>query len=125
MPTPSEIVQAFIAAWPEGDVDKLVSFFSEDAVYHNIPVEPVVGRADIRATLASFMDMVEQIRFETLHLVADGPLVMTERIDHFIGPDRTISLPVMGVFEVRDGSITAWRDYFDMGQFTSQMAGGS
>jgi limonene-1,2-epoxide hydrolase len=32
-------------------------------------------------------------------------------------------LPVMGVFEVNnDGKITAWRDYFDMNQFTSQMS---
>ena len=37
--------------------------------------------------------------------------------------DRTIALPVAGFFEVHDGKITAWRDYFDMGQFTSQMAG--
>ena len=33
-------------------------------------------------------------------------------------PDRTVSLPVMGVFELADGKITAWRDYFDMAQFT-------
>ena len=27
----------------------------------------------------------------------------------------------MGTFEVDDGKITAWRDYFDMNQFMSQM----
>ena len=27
----------------------------------------------------------------------------------------------MGTFEVADGKITAWRDYFDMNQFMSQM----
>jgi limonene-1,2-epoxide hydrolase len=36
--------------------------------------------------------------------------------------DKTIALPVMGAFEVDDdGKITAWRDYFDMQQWTSQM----
>ena len=36
-----------------------------------------------------------------LHIVADGPIVMTERIDHFAQGDRDIALPVMGTFEVR------------------------
>ncbi|HEX5265834.1 MAG TPA: limonene-1,2-epoxide hydrolase family protein [Acidimicrobiales bacterium] len=124
MATPAQIVSEFIAAWPDKDVARLASFFSEDAVYHNIPMEPVKGREAIQATFAGFMGMADQIRFDTLQLVAEGPVVMTERVDHFIGPERTISLPVMGVFEVNDGAITAWRDYFDMNQFTSQMSGG-
>lgn len=123
MPTPAEIVRDFIAAWPEGDADKLAEFFSDDAVYHNIPVEPIVGREDIRSALAGFLEMVDRIHFETLHLIGDGPVVMTERVDHFVQPGQTISLPVMGTFEVHDGKITAWRDYFDMGQFTAQVGG--
>ena len=125
MAEPAEIVKDFIAAFPGRDAKKLAAFFSEDAVYHNIPLEPIKGRDAIEATLAGFMGMADQIRFDTLHLLADGAVVMTERIDHFIGPERTISLPVMGVFEVHDGAITAWRDYFDMNQFTSQMSGGA
>jgi len=27
----------------------------------------------------------------------------------------------MGTFEVSDGKIRAWRDYFDLNQFTSRM----
>jgi limonene-1,2-epoxide hydrolase len=121
---PEEVVRRFIDTWPEGDAAKLATFFTEDAVYHNIPIDPVKGRGDIEAFLTGFIGMVDEIRFDVLHLLTEGNIVMTERVDHFIGPDRTISLPVMGVFEVRDGAITAWRDYFDMNQFTSQMAAG-
>jgi limonene-1,2-epoxide hydrolase len=32
-------------------------------------------------------------------------------------------LPVAGVFEVRDGKIAAWRDYFDLATFTKQLGG--
>lgn len=124
MATPAQIVSEFLDAWPDKDAARLASFFSEDAVYHNIPLEPIKGRDAIAATFAGFMGMADQIRFDTLQLVAEGPVVMTERLDHFIGPERTVSLPVMGVFEVHDGAITAWRDYFDMNQFTSQMSGG-
>ena len=36
---------------------------------------------------------------------------------------KTISLPVMGIVEVHGGKITAWRDYFDLSQFASQLPG--
>jgi limonene-1,2-epoxide hydrolase len=112
---------AFVAAWPEGDATKLAAFFSEDAIYHNVPMAPVKGREAIQATLGEFMGMGGQVGVDIVHIVADGPIVMTERVDHFIGTERTISLPVMGIVEVHDGQITAWRDYFDLNQFVSLM----
>jgi limonene-1,2-epoxide hydrolase len=128
MSTPAETVQefvaAFIAAWPDRDSTQLGSFFSEDAVYHNIPMEPVQGRGAIEAALAEFMGMGGQVGVDIIHMVAEGAIVMTERVDHFVGTERTISMPVMGVFEVRGGVITAWRDYFDLAQVTSQIPGG-
>lgn len=124
MTTPAEVVHQFLAAWPGGEAGTLAAYFSDDAIYHNIPMDPIKGRDSIEAAFQGFLGMVDTIRFDTLHLLADGPIVVTERVDHFIGTDRTISLPVMGIFEVRDGLITAWRDYFDLNQFTSQMPGG-
>jgi len=46
---------------------------------------------------------------------------MTERVDVFKLPAKSFELPVMGTFEVSEGKISAWRDYFDMNQFTSRM----
>lgn len=123
MRTPAEVVEkfmdAFIAAWPAQDAARLTPYFSEDAVYHNMPLPPVQGHEAIQATLAGFMSMAGEARVDLLHLLADDDIVMTERVDHFVRPDLTISLPVMGIFEVRDGLITAWRDYFDLSQFSS------
>ena len=123
--TVQEFIAAFVEVWPLGDAAKLGTFFSEDAVYHNMPMEPVQGRDSILATFADFMSMGGQVGVDITHMVADGAIVMTERVDHFIGTEKTISLPVMGIFEVRDGAITAWRDYFDLNQFTSQMPDGA
>ncbi|HVA42378.1 MAG TPA: limonene-1,2-epoxide hydrolase family protein [Acidimicrobiales bacterium] len=120
--SPAEVVARFISAWPEGNSANLASFFSDDAVYHNIPMEPIVGREAIEATFAAFMGMAERIEFETLHTAVDGSIVMTERIDRFISTAKTIVLPVMGTFEVVDGKIRAWRDYFDLAQFTTQIS---
>jgi limonene-1,2-epoxide hydrolase len=118
---PIEIVTSFCAAWAEVDVDKIVGFLSEDAVYHNIPLDPVTGRDAIRATIAGFTAGVDRVEFEIRNTAVNGNVVLNERVDRFFSPERTIELPVMGTFEVTDGLITAWRDYFDLNQFMSQL----
>jgi limonene-1,2-epoxide hydrolase len=122
--TPIDTVRRFCAAWSNVNPDELADFFTEDAVYHNIPIAPVTGRDTIKATIAGFTGGVEKIEFRVRNIVADGPVVLTERVDVFVLPQGAIELPVMGTFEVRDGKIAAWRDYFDMKQFMDQMAGG-
>jgi limonene-1,2-epoxide hydrolase len=119
--SPIDVVSRFCASWKTGDRDALMEFFTDDAVYHNIPVDPVEGRDAIRATIDGFTAGVESIEFRVDHIAADGNVVMTERVDIFSLPGKTISLPVMGTFEVADGKIAAWRDYFDLNQFMSQM----
>jgi len=51
----------------------------------------------------------------------EGNPLLAERVDVFKLPNKSFELPVMGIFEVSDGKISAWRDYFDMNQFTSRM----
>src|SRR6266436_3577710 len=126
MESPIEVVRRFCAAWSDnmGAVE-LAAFFTEDAVYHNIPQAPVTGREDIANTIASVLRPgppgIEGIDFRVINIAANGPVVMTERVDVFKLPDKSFELPVMGTFEVSGGKINAWRDYFDMNQFTSRM----
>ena len=121
MADPTEVVQEFCDSWAKGDLDVIVDFFTDDAVYHNIPIAPVTGREAIRDTIAGFTAGVDTVEFRVLNISASGSVVLTERIDAFITPKLTIELPVMGTFEVVDGKIAAWRDYFDLNQFMSQL----
>ena len=126
MESPIEVVRRFCAAWSDNlGTAELAAFFTEDAVYHNIPFAPVDGREAIADNIASFIRPgppgIERIDFRVVNIAADGPVVMTERVDVFTLPDKSFELPVMGTFEVNDGKIRAWRDYFDTGQFTSRM----
>jgi limonene-1,2-epoxide hydrolase len=86
---------------------------------------PITGREAIANTIATFIRPgppgIEGIEFRVLNIAANGPVVMTERVDVFKRADRSFELRVMGTFEVIGGKISAWRDYFDMQQFTSQM----
>jgi len=117
-----KVVRDFCQAVTRRSSTELVGFFTPDAVYHNVPVEPVRGREMIQATLAQFVDISTAAEFEILALAACGGTVLTERIDRFTINGKPIAIPVMGAFEVTpDGKISAWRDYFDMQQFMSQM----
>lgn len=116
-------VRAFLAAVDANDLDRIMGCFAEDAVYHNIPVQPVTGTAAIRAVLQSFLSLASRVQWVTHYLaVTQDGVVLTERTDRFLVRGRWIELPVMGAFEVADGRITAWSDYFDMKQFQGQMA---
>lgn len=126
MESPIEVVRRFCEAWSDdlGAAD-LAAFFTSDAVYHNIPLTPVIGKEAIAKTIGSFIRPgapgIEHIEFRVLNIAANGPIVMTERVDVFKLPHKSFELQVMGTFEVSDGKINAWRDYFDQNQFTSRM----
>ena len=111
------IIRDFCTAFERRDVDELVSFFAADGVYHNIPLAPAVGHDAIRSTLESYVPGSPEIRFEILNIASAGSVVFTERIDHMTIGGNAVSAPVAGVFELADGKIRAWRDYFDMQMF--------
>jgi limonene-1,2-epoxide hydrolase len=126
MESPIDVVRRFCAAWSDNvGATELAAFFTNDAVYHNIPLAPVTGREAIANTISGFIRPgapgIESIEFRVINIAVNGPVVMTERVDAFRLPGKSFELQVMGTFEVRDGKINAWRDYFDMNQFTSRM----
>ena len=126
MESPIDVVRRFCAAWSDNaGVAELAAFFTDDATYFNIPLEPVTGREAIADFIASFIRPgapgIERIEFRVVNIAANGPIVMTERVDVFTLPGKSFELPVMGTFEVTDGKIDAWRDYFDVNQFTTRM----
>lgn len=117
-----KIITQFCDAWPRMNIEELLGFFTDDAVYHNIPLEPARGKDAIRATINMFLPMAKSIRFKVLRSAGAGNLVFNERVDIFELPNgKTMSLPVAGVFEVTGAKISAWRDYFDLATYTRQM----
>jgi len=120
--TPESVVRAFCRAVERRDVAALIDFFTEDAVYHNIPLAPLTGREAIASTLTQFIAPASLVEFELLGIATAGSTVFTERVDRFVIGEKRVELPVMGAFEITpEGKISAWRDYFDMQQFTSQL----
>jgi limonene-1,2-epoxide hydrolase len=115
------LIRRFIDACVRADPDEFASYFAEDAIWWNSPWQPVQGRASIRETLRRGAEQMVALPWEIRHIVADGDVVMTERVDHFQVGSNRISVPSMGIFELRNGKIVAWRDYWDLQQFEAQL----
>jgi limonene-1,2-epoxide hydrolase len=121
--SPDDVVTEFCKKWASPDPEELAGYFTEDAVYHNIPMEAVQGREAIKVFIAGFTAAFDGIDFQIHRQVSDGNVVMNERTDTMRRKDGgEIPLPVMGVFEVADGKIAKWRDYFDLATVTNAFA---
>ena len=119
--TNSEVVLAFIDAWNRMDWEAVGAAFTDDVVYHNIPMEKIEGREAAMAFITGMQP--ESVDWEVLRIAENGDAVLTERVDRFVMPGgKELSIPVMGTFDLVDGKIAQWRDYFDLATFTSQMA---
>ncbi|MCV7246833.1 nuclear transport factor 2 family protein [Mycobacterium koreense] len=106
-------VDSMLTALQNQDFDLIAEILDENVVYQNVGLPTIRGR---RAAVSLLRRMQGRAAFEvkTHRAAADGATVLNERTDVLIiGPLR-LQFWVCGVFEVHDGRITLWRDYFDM-----------
>lgn len=117
-----QIIKNFITAWSNLDAEELVGYFAEDGIYHNMPAQPVQGRDNLKQFIAGFIANWTKTTWDTLNIMGAGNVVIAERLDRTEVGDIKVDLPCCGVFELEDGKITVWRDYFDMATFTKLFA---
>lgn len=107
------IVEGFFDALQNYDWATVHTLIDDNLVYNNVGFPTIYGRTQVM----KFLHALEgRTYFEaTLHrIAANGPVVLTERTDMLtIGPLR-MKFWVCGVFDIHDGRITLWRDYFDV-----------
>lgn len=120
MATPLEIVTAFIDAWGTTREELRASireYFTPTTIWENVGLTITTGVDEALATLDALEAAygVAAVAVETLNAAAAGDVVLNERIDRLIAADgrELAALRIMGVFEVADGKIAGWRDYFD------------
>lgn len=114
-------IRRFIDACVRAEPEEFASYFTQDATWWNAPWQPVRGREAIRETLCRGASSMKALPWEIRTLVADGDTVVAERVDHFLIGERRLSVPCIGIFELREGKIAAWRDYWDLQQFERQL----
>jgi limonene-1,2-epoxide hydrolase len=121
--TPEQVVRDFAKIVDSCDIDAIVNACTEDVVYANVPVPPMVGREAMRKFFSKNMTRCDrfEMQIRALAVSADGRQVLTERIDKMVFGGKEVAAPLMGIFELRDGKISAWRDYFDVSTFARDM----
>ena len=98
------------------DMNKLVSYLTEDVFYHNMPWQPVHGHSGVREILTPFVEgkNVSLAKMDIKNTSSSGEVVMNERIETWVSGQVKVELPVVGVFTFNDkGKIFRWCDYFD------------
>ncbi|MBI3216636.1 MAG: nuclear transport factor 2 family protein [Mycobacterium sp.] len=107
-------VENFLFALRDKDLDAAANLLDDNLVYENVGLPTIRGK---RRTMKLFAGMQRpSMGFDVkFHRIAvSGDTVLTERTDALIfGPVR-LNFWVCGVFEVHEGRITLWRDYFDL-----------
>jgi limonene-1,2-epoxide hydrolase len=107
------VVERFLKALQSQDFDTADALLADDLVYENVGFPTLRGG---RRVAKLFRGMEGRMGFEVeFHRnVEEGGTVLNERTDVIVlGPVR-VQFWVCGVFEVHDGRITLWRDYFDL-----------
>lgn len=111
--SPAETVKHFLSIMMEKDYDKGLALVAPDVEYDNVPIGKVAGPEGIRAVLEPFFGPTITNEYKVIREVTDGATVILERLDRHLLESGWVELPVTGIFEVKEGKIALWRDYFD------------
>lgn len=105
-------VETFLSAVQDEDYGTVDALLADGVKWQNVGYPTIAGRQRIMKLLRSGQGRLGfEVKFH--RIAAEGSTVITERTDVLIlGPLR-LQFWVCGVFELHDGRITLWRDYFD------------
>ena len=122
MSSPSGIVSAFLKALESKQIDLALTMVSSDVEWDNVPIGKVVGPGGIRKVVSSGVTAAaDRLEWIINRQIASGSTVCNERLDRFLVRGSWIEIAVAGIFEIRDGKIALWRDYFDRETFLQQL----
>ena len=117
-------VRNMFEAWRRLDIDLLMDQLADDAVFENVPMDPIVGKEAIRAACLAFMERCTSAPWKVLNVaVSSTGAVLSERLDTFVLRDgSTAYIPAMGSYLVDDDNlVTRWRDYYDQADWNRQL----
>jgi len=116
-----QVVRDFCASWLRRDLDEILSYVTDDMIYHNIPVPVIEGRENVAMVFKTFLELMSRVDLEITNVMVDGNKVFAERIDRMTAATGHTDLPVGGYFEIRDGKIAVMREYFNLATFEDQI----
>lgn len=124
MTTEINIIRDFLEECGKGKDafrDAIRTYFTGATVWENVGLSRTTGPVEALALMDNFEASKGITNFfvEMLTIAQQGSKILTERIDYMHGAEGAVlkEIRVMGIFEVENGQIGAWRDYFDTSGF--------
>jgi limonene-1,2-epoxide hydrolase len=116
---PEHAVERFLQLLAVGEIDAAVDVLGADVVYTNVSLPTIRGRERVRSLARATLGR-PAAGFEVYlrGISSQGTTVLTERIDVLTYGPLRIQFWVCGRFDVEDGQIVGWRDYFDWLDFS-------
>jgi limonene-1,2-epoxide hydrolase len=122
-----DIVEAFLHAYFGQDREHTLELISDDFEWISMcmPDRPTRGRAAMRSVVYDknfgFPEPFSDGHHRTVSALQSGSLVLHERRDYFTMRGCQIEIPCCAKFQLTNGRICVWHDYFDMGLALRQM----
>jgi limonene-1,2-epoxide hydrolase len=119
----AHVVEVLLRSLQAADADGAGAVLDDNLVYQNVGFPTIHGRA---RAMKLFRAMEGRAGFEvkTHRIAVNGSSVLTERTDVLEFGRLRLQFWVCGVFEVHNGRITLWRDYFDVWNMTKALVRG-
>ena len=118
MHSPEEIVTRFLRALEQQDHDTVAGLLAPDLRYTNVSLPTMKGGGRVAKLIRKTLREGRAFEVQLHSIASTGNTVLTERTDVLkLGPLH-VGFWVCGTFEVENGRITVWRDYFDWLDFT-------
>lgn len=134
MSTGTEFVKSWLEAATRGDVERLVGMCHADVELSN-PDGTFRGAEGIRTNFKPFVEALSERTAEVRTIVEQGDTVVAEFVigGRHTGPlvtqqgnvpptGKTVSLPMIGIFELGDGKLAASRAQYDRMGLAAELA---
>jgi limonene-1,2-epoxide hydrolase len=112
---PIDVIRTYNRTLLARDFDAALALIAPNCEYDNVPVGKVFGPVGVRGVIEPFLAPILESEAVVLREAVNGAVVFLERLDRHRFASGWIELPISGVYEVHDGLITLYRDYFDLG----------
>jgi limonene-1,2-epoxide hydrolase len=111
-------VRRLCEGWAGLSLDEFRELLASDCVYIDVPfrTREAIG-PDAAFEKLSSLKNDWHVSLEVVNIAGSEHAVLAERVEHFhnlAGKVEDCVLRCAGVFELADGKITAWRDYWNL-----------
>ena len=127
-----EMFREYVASWNAHDVEKILSFFTDDLVYEHVPRgENYRGKDQLKAWVKGTFDAIPDFKIDMPLLLGSGDLlacewVMTGTNTGPLAPEvpatgKSFSVRGSSIVQLKNGKIQRNSDYWDLATFLGQL----